>query len=643
MSAGLEGATIEGGRIVGRFIYTSRGVDGWAIATQAGEVVPEVAREAQAYIERITGPAVRVGQVPPLAERPRRMVWAGNDDGQWRFVINTVLAGNDSSMRPNNNVTDCLLVRRGAEVLGPATDPAQLWGSPGWLTPYGADEVAKLDFGAAEFDPLAVQVPDGPTPLVALAELATMERDPSLIYNVASLVHAIDTATRGAGWTPRTVIVDDVSFAPIFLGAALSVVPREVGWRLTFEIRKGLEPVAEPTVRLVLVERAREGSRHDSGDVLELAAGQEQPRVVAPDICRTCGQPRETWASVVTACLVGVGLMITAEPDSGKATAAIAELVQLMSELAGAGVPAEEVAGHFRPGSLEPGRQQALAAVVGPVGGWQALDMEHGHVVVIPADPGPSQPSTGERLLADPAARQVAAWQLLRSQDPGEASWRIAEWLLDRRGERAGKGADPIIECHALLGDPRATSLDLIDRFVEFHSRFAPEFQATLDSDEFGYPFGAYQIFLGAVLKSAAEGRVVDGLAEIAPAEVASFATRISRPTWHLPLLSPQGALPLLQVWWGKRARAGSIAAMLRAPVSAQRSLAEVLAVAAIRNATSAVDLTFLYRGIEFVSKERPEDGVGASRARLLAGIEQRWYEIDKIPRPRGAVGGSDA
>ncbi|QOW00157.1 hypothetical protein RCF27_07070 [Rhodococcus pyridinivorans] len=102
-------------------------------------------------------PVPRFPSVEELRERPRRLMYAPGPAGAGLYW-HTVPAGADASGRPGNVFAHCMIDRfpRGSSMVR----PIERWGSPGWLTPYGADEVAASDLGSGEPAPSGLTTRD---------------------------------------------------------------------------------------------------------------------------------------------------------------------------------------------------------------------------------------------------------------------------------------------------------------------------------------------------------------------------------------------------------------------------------------------------------------------------------------------------
>ncbi|MCD2116723.1 MULTISPECIES: GAP1-N2 domain-containing protein [Rhodococcus] len=92
-------------------------------------------------------PVPRFPSVEELRERPRRLMYA-KGPGKTGLYWHTVPAGADASGRPGNVFVHSMIDRspRGSSLIR----AIERWRSPGWLTPYGADEVATSNLGSVE-------------------------------------------------------------------------------------------------------------------------------------------------------------------------------------------------------------------------------------------------------------------------------------------------------------------------------------------------------------------------------------------------------------------------------------------------------------------------------------------------------------
>ncbi|MFG1929945.1 hypothetical protein ACGFK1_04730 [Mycobacterium sp. NPDC048908] len=115
---------------------------GWQVKAQAGDLTAAECQELTARVVArfdVGDPLPTYPTPDEIAGRPARLVYAtldGDTAGYWH----TVDAGMDATGRPGNVMAHVLFDR---SITTPtALRPIQLWGSPQWLRPYGAAEVA---------------------------------------------------------------------------------------------------------------------------------------------------------------------------------------------------------------------------------------------------------------------------------------------------------------------------------------------------------------------------------------------------------------------------------------------------------------------------------------------------------------------
>lgn len=131
----------------GQLSYTSfdtvgsRG--GWQVKQTSGGITEAEGRRLVSRIDVALVAAEPVPRYPTPAQLkavPRRLAYHRIDDATAAYW-HTAPAGPDSMGRPGN-VFAHVLLDRGADVSHRGCRPIELWRSPGWLTPYGAREVA---------------------------------------------------------------------------------------------------------------------------------------------------------------------------------------------------------------------------------------------------------------------------------------------------------------------------------------------------------------------------------------------------------------------------------------------------------------------------------------------------------------------
>ena len=152
-----------------QLIYTSyddgSAGGGWRVKAETGELTPD---ERQALTSRIVT-RFDVGEPLPsyptaeqIARRPARLAYAPLTEdaaGYWH----TVDAGNDGTGRPGNVMAHVVLDR---SVRAPSSlRPIQVWGSPNWLRPFSAPEVAAATLTVADLP--------GPSEDTSVAEIVT--------------------------------------------------------------------------------------------------------------------------------------------------------------------------------------------------------------------------------------------------------------------------------------------------------------------------------------------------------------------------------------------------------------------------------------------------------------------------------------
>lgn len=139
----------------GQLTYTSFDRPGTASGGwQVKDISGDLDRDEEELLR--TGIVTRFEAIPPvprfpsvdeLRVRPRRLMYA-KGPGRAGLYWHTVPSGADASGRPGNVFAHSMIDRslRGSSMIR----PIERWGSPGWLTPYGADEVAGADLGSDE-------------------------------------------------------------------------------------------------------------------------------------------------------------------------------------------------------------------------------------------------------------------------------------------------------------------------------------------------------------------------------------------------------------------------------------------------------------------------------------------------------------
>ncbi len=241
-----------GGRL-GRLTYTSFdaiGTGGWQIKDQIGLTETE-ATALRARVMTQLDPGFEMPRFPSPAEvalLPRRLVYAplGRAVGWWH----TAPAGNDASGRPGN-VFAHVLLDRAPQRDRSSTRPIDLWRSPDWLTPYGADAVSRAGLSAA------AEV--GPGPAVTVSSVVEFLLDFS--YFRFGTLGALLDATAAALTGGRRVVLatESVDKAALWLGAVEHLMPAQHARRLFFSTleRAGtVRAVFDQGVHVACVPRA---------------------------------------------------------------------------------------------------------------------------------------------------------------------------------------------------------------------------------------------------------------------------------------------------------------------------------------------------------------------------------------------------
>ncbi|GAB3765023.1 GAP1-N2 domain-containing protein [Microlunatus parietis] len=147
----------------GRLTYTSlHGVNaagtrisagGWQIVQEDGGLSRDEREQLRARVATQFDAGVEIPRFPTpeqIAELPRRLVYAPVDPGAAGGATawwHAGPAGPDATGRPGNVFTHVVLDRTPGADEPAAVRPIQLWRSPDWLAPYGADQVSRARLG----------------------------------------------------------------------------------------------------------------------------------------------------------------------------------------------------------------------------------------------------------------------------------------------------------------------------------------------------------------------------------------------------------------------------------------------------------------------------------------------------------------
>ena len=239
-----------------------------------------------------------------VAALPRRLMHSRSDEGV-SVLMHSVPAGADSFGRPGNVFSHGLIDRDlTASLSGPvATRPLIWWRSPGWLTPFGPDEVR-----AAVFDN---EHPPQPAAAVSAEDALALllSPDPVVRRNTRLLLDA--TAAALAGGPPVAVITDSVDEGVCWLATALFLAsPQSNGWITfsTYERARHVLANGSRTTLTVLLRSDLERSMTKRSAVLVVDPQQDvrlvEGRGEEPSRWRTTREqevPVSAWSQLVDA------------------------------------------------------------------------------------------------------------------------------------------------------------------------------------------------------------------------------------------------------------------------------------------------------------------------------------------------------
>ena len=116
---------------------------GWQVKQTSGELT----REEKEYLQEQLGTRLDlvadISSFPThreIAALPRRLVYVPDKDRRWFGYWHTVSAGADATGRPGNVFIHAALERR-VSLTAESFRPIELWRSPDWLCPFGAEDV----------------------------------------------------------------------------------------------------------------------------------------------------------------------------------------------------------------------------------------------------------------------------------------------------------------------------------------------------------------------------------------------------------------------------------------------------------------------------------------------------------------------
>lgn len=203
----------------GQLTYTSFDQRGGSGGWQVKDRVALSDDEADALRSRVNTQLDAGTELPrfptpeDIRDFPRRLLYGPAAGG--RAWWHAAPAGNDASGRPGNIFVQALLDREPQRER--ARRPIELWRSPDWLTPYGADEV-----NAAA---LPDQVTARPGPTVSLESVIGYLLDYT-IYRLGRFGAVLDACAQALAGGPKVVLIaEDVDTAALWLGGVSFLMP----------------------------------------------------------------------------------------------------------------------------------------------------------------------------------------------------------------------------------------------------------------------------------------------------------------------------------------------------------------------------------------------------------------------------------
>ncbi len=203
----------------GQLTYTSFDNRGGSGGWQVKDRIALSDEEADALRSRVNTQLDAGTELPrfptpeDIRDFPRRLLYGPAAGG--RAWWHSAPAGNDASGRPGNIFVQALLDRE--PELERVRRPIELWRSPGWLTPYGADEV-----NAAALPGEASALPGSAVTLEAvIAYLLDYT-----VYRVGRLGAILDACAQAMAGGPKVVLIaDSVDTAALWLGGVSFLMP----------------------------------------------------------------------------------------------------------------------------------------------------------------------------------------------------------------------------------------------------------------------------------------------------------------------------------------------------------------------------------------------------------------------------------
>jgi hypothetical protein len=246
---------------------------GWQFKQDSGSTAAERERvlELVPTALHLARPLSRYPAADELAGAPRRLVFAGDADGRSAYLVHSVAAGPDATLRPGNVFSQVLIDREltGALAADDPLRPIEYWRSPTWLTPYGPDAVRSADVDESALpargpivnrERISEFVKDDRTPVGRLTEL----------LNATAAALEDDTAAR------IVLVVDDLDDAARWIGAVSFLAAPPTAARLTFSTYERTEDLMANGARAMLSAVLRTDFFDRAADHPTVAANQDR-------------------------------------------------------------------------------------------------------------------------------------------------------------------------------------------------------------------------------------------------------------------------------------------------------------------------------------------------------------------------------
>ncbi|MFT3660655.1 MAG: hypothetical protein QM809_04475 [Gordonia sp. (in: high G+C Gram-positive bacteria)] len=262
---------------------------GWQVKQTVGELTPAEQDTLVARVSTTFDLEPRLPDFPSreqIDERPARLSYLRTPEGAGAYW-HSVDAGKDGSGRPGNVFTHALLERGAA-----GHRPIEYWRSPGWLTPYGAADVAAAT--------LTENTPPPVNPAVGAAAALTFLTGAFHRLTVfRALIDAILDRLLTGG--PQVLLATrDHDQAALWIAAVSHLLPPETAARLSWSshdhprtaVTSGLDLVAIPAGssveklpgKFVVVDEDAQPTLGQTGGRHTLSGGDRVPATVYSDL-----------------------------------------------------------------------------------------------------------------------------------------------------------------------------------------------------------------------------------------------------------------------------------------------------------------------------------------------------------------------